>query len=208
MSNGAAKRLTRSRGKILAAAERLFLHNGFPGTTMDEVAATAGISKQTVYSHFGSKESLFVEVVENMTGGASQTLEQQVGDPDRDRPLEVYLLEFAREQLSIVLTPRLMQLRRLVIGEVERFPDLGRTLYRQGPRRSIERLAEVLHQRAGRGELSCADPHAAASYFNWLLMGEPVNRAMLLGDGGIPAHDSLREHAAETVRIFMAAYRA
>ncbi len=189
------------------AAEQLFLRSGFPGTTMDEVAATAGISKQTVYSHFGSKESLFVEVVEAMTGGASQALEQQIGLRERAVPLEPFLLAFARQQLSIVLTPRLMQLRRLVIGEVERFPDLGRALHRQGPQRSIEKLAAVLEEHAGRGALDCADPLAAASYFNWLLMGEPVNRAMLLGDSGIPAEGDLKAHAQESVRIFMAAFR-
>lgn len=207
MSNGAAKRLMRNREKILAAAEKVFLQNGFPGATMDEVAATAGISKQTVYAHFGSKESLFIEVVEAMAGGASQALEKKVGNPAEDRSVEEFLLDFAQEQLSVVLTPRLMQLRRLVIGEVERFPDLGRTLYREGPERSIERLGEALQRYVSRGELSCPDPLAAGAYFNWLVMGEPTSRAMLLGDKGIPSKHRLRQHAAESVRIFMAAFR-
>lgn len=206
MSSGTEKRMMRSREKILAAAEQVFLQNSFLGATMDQVAATAGISKQTVYAHFGAKESLFVEVVEAMTSSAARTLKKRVGDAAEDRPVEVFLVEFAQQQLSIVLTPRLMQLRRLVIGEVERFPDLGRALYEQGPLRSIERLAEVLRRCASRGELRCPDPVAAASYFNWIVMGEPTNRAMLLGDKGIPPKEQLRKHAQESVRIFMAAF--
>ncbi|MFC6981610.1 TetR/AcrR family transcriptional regulator [Microbulbifer taiwanensis] len=105
MASGVEKRLMRSRQKILAAAEQVFLRSGFPGATMDEVAATAGISKQTVYAHFGSKETLFIQVVESITGGASSTLEQHVGESVQDRPAEAFLLDFAQEQLAVVLTP-------------------------------------------------------------------------------------------------------
>ncbi|WP_206680519.1 TetR/AcrR family transcriptional regulator [Neoaquamicrobium sediminum] len=69
MSNGAATRTRRSREKIIAAAEEVFLHNGFLGANMDTVAEHAGVSKQTVYAHFHSKEALFIQVVEAMTGG-------------------------------------------------------------------------------------------------------------------------------------------
>ncbi|MGT2443983.1 TetR/AcrR family transcriptional regulator [Ensifer adhaerens] len=68
MSNGAKTRMERTRKLIVAAASDLFLKHGFLGTNMDEIAATAEVSKQTVYSHFQNKEALFLEVVRSMTG--------------------------------------------------------------------------------------------------------------------------------------------
>jgi TetR/AcrR family transcriptional repressor of mexJK operon len=85
---------------------------------------------------------------------------------------------YAHRQLTVVLTPRLMQLRRLVIGEV--------ALAASG--------------------LVVDDPLTAASHFNWLVMSEPLNKAMLLGDEAIPKPTALRRHAAEGVRVFLAAY--
>jgi len=101
-----------------------------------------------------------------------------------------------------------MQLRRLVIGEAGRFPELGKALYEGGPRRAIEGLAATFERLAKRGLLTIDYPLTAASHFNWLVMGDPVNKAMLLGDRAIPGAAALRRHAAESVRVFIAAYGA
>jgi AcrR family transcriptional regulator len=206
MSNGAETRIRRSREKILAAAEDVFLRHGFLGTNMDAVAEKAGVSKQTVYAHFRSKEALFMEVVEAMTGGAAQEIGEDLEDVFDDRPMTEYLLEVAVDQLTVVLTPRLMRLRRMVIGEVERFPDLGKSLYLHGPKRSIDRLARAFEHYSGIGELDTPDPNKAATQFNWIVMGAPTNAAMLLCDEGIPNQKQLRDHAREAVRIFLCAY--
>ena len=201
-----ATRIDRTRRKILSAAGKLFLKDGFSGTSMDEVASTAGVSKQTVYAHFGAKEALFVAVVHDMTGAAGDRVQEQVVDPAGDREAEDFLLEFATRQLAIVMTPPLMQLRRLVIAEVDRFPELGRALYEQGPGRSIRLLSRAFTTYAEAGSLSVRDPEMAASYFNWLIMGAPVNDAMLLGDASIRDPATMEAHAREAVRIFLAAY--
>ncbi|KPA99874.1 TetR/AcrR family transcriptional regulator [Ahrensia marina] len=206
MANGAETRIRRSREKILAAAENIFLRHGFLGTNMDNVADHANVSKQTVYAHFGSKEALFIDVVEAMTGGATHKLGEDREEIFDERAAAVYFLEAAIDQLTVVMTPRLMRLRRLVIGEVERFPELGKSLYLNGPKRSIERLARACEHYTSIGELDTPDPHKAATQFNWMLMGAPTNAAMLLGDEGIPDQKQLREHADEAVRIFLRAY--
>lgn len=206
MSNGARTRVERTRKAILAAAADLFLKHGFLGTNMDEVAAAADVSKQTVYAHFGAKEALFLEIVLGMTGQASDEHQQQIAEPGVDEPVERFLLDFASLQLAIVLTPRLMQLRRLVIAEADRFPELGRALYERGPGRSIDRLAGAFARYRESGRLRADDVRAAASFFNWLVMGAPVNDVMLLGDGAIPPAETLKTHAEEAVRIFLAAY--
>ncbi len=110
------------------------------------------------------------------------------------------------QQLDIVMTPELMQLRRLVMGEAGRFPELGRKIYEGGPGRSIAKLARALERYAKQGELSIRDATTAASFFNWIVMGGPTNAAMMLGDKVIPSKKELRQHAVESVRIFIAAY--
>ncbi|MDD9732038.1 TetR/AcrR family transcriptional regulator [Mameliella sp. AT18] len=206
MTNGAKTRRRRSRQTILAAAETVFLKKGFIGASMDEVAEQAGMSKQTVYAHFNSKEALFREVVIAMTGGAAEALREDSDELLGDRLVGDFLMEVATDQLAVVLTPRLMQLRRMVIGEVERFPDLGVALYENGPGKSIARLAQAFAHYTCMGQLQTPDPQQAASFFNWILMGTPTNAAMLLGDAALPGREERYRHARESVRIFLCAY--
>lgn len=175
---------------------------------MDQAAVKAGVSKQTVYAHFKSKQALFIDVVVSMTGGAAQTLEQDLGGPLDDRPVQDFLLDAANEQLDVVLTPRLMQLRRMVIGKVERFPELGKALFENGPQKAISRLALACAHYTAIGQLNTPDPTEAASFFNWIVMGAPTSASMLLGDAGIPDSDARHRHATESVRIFLCAYGA
>ncbi|WEK01347.1 MAG: TetR/AcrR family transcriptional regulator [Candidatus Sphingomonas phytovorans] len=201
-----ASRSERKREAILDAATDIFLHHGYLGSSMDEVAARAAVSKQTVYKHFASKEALFVAIVSSMTGAAGDKVQREIADLGEQDDPERQLLAYAERQLMVVLTPRLMQLRRLVIGEAGRFPELGRALQEGGPGRAVAGLASALARWTDRGLLAIGDPQAAASHFNWLIMGEPVNRAMFLGDAAIPGPAALRRHAADGVRVFLAAY--
>jgi TetR/AcrR family transcriptional repressor of mexJK operon len=89
---------------------------------------------------------------------------------------------------------------------VARFPELARVLYERGPQRSAATLAQMFKRLAGRGLLVMDDPLVAATNFNWLVMSDPLNKAMLLGDEAIPKSAALRRHAAEAVRVFLAAY--
>jgi AcrR family transcriptional regulator len=199
-------RTERKREAILAAAAELFLHLGYSGTSMEEVAARAGVSKQTVYAQFASKEALFIAMVRGMTHAAGDTVQHGMNEPPPGTTLAEHLTAYAVRQLEVARTPRLMQLRRLVIAEAERFPELGRTLYEAGPGRAISRLAVAFARWAKQGLLRVPDAQVAASHFNWLVMGEPVNRAMLLGDDAVPGPAALRRHAREAVRVFLAAY--
>lgn len=199
-------RSARKHKAILDAATEVFLRDGYLGASMDEIAALSAVSKQTVYKHFVSKEALFVEVVSSMTSAAGDTVHDQRAELGTNSNLETYLKDYAYRQLEVVLTPRLMQLRRLVIGEVGRFPDLAKVLYERGPQRAIGALAVWFESLAQRGLLEVDDPLTAAAHFNWLVMAEPLNRAMLLGDEGIPTRKQLIQHADEGVRVFLSAY--
>lgn len=198
----------RKRNAILDAAMQVFLRSGYLGANMDEIATLAEVSKQTVYKQFSNKEALFVEIVTSMTDAASDAVHKDMPVLEDGGDLAKYLQAYAVRQLTIVLTPRLMQLRRLVIGEVSRFPELARVLYERGPQRAIAAFAKVIEHLSARGLLTVNDPAVAATQFNWLVMSEPLNRAMLLGDEAIPKQAEMRRHATACVRVFLAAYAA
>ena len=199
-------RTERKRQAILAAAAEMFLHLGYPGTSMEEVAARAGVSKQTVYAQFASKEALFVAMVRGMTHAAGDEVQHGMDALPPGTTLAEHLTAYAVRLLKVARTTRLMQLRRLVIAEAQRFPELGKALYDGGPGRAIAGLAAAFARWSDEGLLRVPDAQVAASHFHWLVMGEPVNRAMLLGNAAVPGPAALRRHAKEAVRVFMAAY--
>jgi len=199
-------RTARKRAAILDAAATIFLRNGYLGSSMDEIALLADVSKQTVYKQFTSKEALFIEIVSGLTHGAGDLVHGVLPEPAPGDDLGAWLEDYAYRQLSIVLTPRLMQLRRIVIGEANRFPELGKALYESGPARAMAAMAAAFRRLGDHGLLKIEDAATAASDFNWLVMGAPLNQAMLLGDTGIPDSAALRRHAANAARAFLAAY--
>jgi AcrR family transcriptional regulator len=209
---GDEPRSVRKRRAIVEAATTTFLRNGYLGTSMDEIAALAGVSKQTVYKHFTDKDHLFSEVVVATVDEASDPVHDEVVELADSGNLESDLRDLARRQLARVMQPRIMQLRRLVIGEAARFPELGRIFYDRGPGRTIATLAATFERLAARGALTLDDPVLAATQFNWLIMSAPVNAAMLLGDDAL-ADDAwadpavLDRHLDQGVRTFLAAFR-
>jgi TetR/AcrR family transcriptional repressor of mexJK operon len=203
---GEEHRSVRKHKAILQAARTVFLRNGYLGTSVDEIAALAAVSKQTVYKHFADKERLFTEIVISTVNEASDQVSNEVFSVQDTGDVEADLRDLARRQLALVIQPRILQLRRLVIGEVARFPELGQAFYDQGPGRTIAALAATFERLAERGLLQLDDPFLAAAHFNWLIMSIPLNRAMLLGDDEPPAPADLDRYADTGVRVFLAAY--
>jgi AcrR family transcriptional regulator len=201
-------RSIRKRRSILDAAAAVFLRKGYVGTSMDEIAALAAVSKQTVYKHFADKQTLFSELVTSTVQEASDSVHEDRRDLQDSGDIEADLRDLARRQLDKALQPKVLQLRRLVIGEAGRFPDLGRTFYELGPGRTIAGLATAFADLAERGVLHLDDPQLAAEHFNWLVMSIPLNRAMLLGDDEPMDAAGLDRCAQAGVRVFLAAYRS
>jgi TetR/AcrR family transcriptional regulator, mexJK operon transcriptional repressor len=199
-------RSDRKHRAILEAATAVFLRHGYLGTTVDEVATVAGVSKPTVYKHFTDKRGLFLEIITATVEDAGEAVQDAVSGLATTREVEADLRNLARRQLALVLRPRIIQLRRLVIGETSRFPELGRTFYDHGPGRTIAALSEAFSALDTRGALHVADPVTAATQFNWLVMSAPVNQAMLLGDDHALTTEELDHHVDGAVRVFLAAY--
>jgi hypothetical protein len=109
--------------------------------------------------------------VERRTGGAAHRIGEDVADAFAGRSTHDASDKVATGHLAHVLRPRPMRLRRMVIEEVERFPDPGRSLCETGPGRSIARIARAVDHDAGMGQLRCIDPTRAATHSNWLVVG-------------------------------------
>lgn len=200
----------RKRRDILTAAFRLFLDRGFAATTIEDVAEAAGVSKQTVYAHFGGsdegvKDALFQQMVEAQVGQRDEPAHPLAATMATTDDLETDLRTFARWHLHLVMTPDLLRLRRMLIGEAARFPKLARSWYTNGPAQSFGMFAEWFTALHERGLLHVPDPMLAAQTFNWLVLSTPLNEAMALGDSPPTAAD-LDSYADEAVRVFLAAY--
>jgi TetR/AcrR family transcriptional regulator, mexJK operon transcriptional repressor len=196
-----------SGGAIREAATRLFLEKGYQGTSMDEIAAAAQVSKQTIYTHFAGKEELFADLVlgnaervDEFVGMISRTLAEAEGS------LEDGLKRVARTYLRIVVTPDVLRLRRLVLGEASRFPDLARIYYERVPGRVLTELEQVFGRIAAEGRLRIDDPSLAADHFAWLVLGLPLDRGMFYPDEDATHDVDLDRVADSAVRVFLAAY--
>ncbi|MFI6291194.1 TetR/AcrR family transcriptional regulator [Nonomuraea sp. NPDC050790] len=198
----------RSAGKreaIIDAARSVFLAGGFAGASVDEVAALASTSKRTVYGLFGDKKGLFTAVITADIEAAEHHSHDSVEALVASQDLATDLRAFARRHVVAVIQPHIMRLRRLIIGEAERFPDLASAWYANGPGRGHDTLTRVFTALAGRGLLRADDPALAAQHFNWLILSIPLNQAMFhMGDDLTPAE--LEHHADEGTRVFLAAY--
>ncbi|GAB2500105.1 TetR/AcrR family transcriptional regulator [Nocardiopsis aegyptia] len=192
------------REAALEAAERQFLATGYESVTMDSIATGSGVAKQTLYSHFGSKRALFLELVASKTAAASDQVLAEPPPIDRRTDPRAVLREVLVSQLGTVLTPALIGLRRLVIGEATRSPELAAALYEHGPRTAVTALAAILRRCSDLALLRVADAERAATHLNWLVMGEPVNRAMLLGDDAAYMDDAeIGRHVDDALDTFL-----
>ena len=199
-------RSARKRRAILDAAAALFLRNGYRGTAMDEVAATAAVSKQTLYKHFSDKERLFRELVFGIVEGTATPFQATILAMQDSDDVERDLAGLAREYTAAVMQPEVLQLRRLMIGEAGRLPEVARAYYDAAPGRTLATLAACFERLAERGLLRIDDAELAASHFAFLVFGMPLDRAMFRG-GEHEEQAELHRIADAGCRAFLSLYR-
>jgi AcrR family transcriptional regulator len=173
---------------------------------MDEVAARAAASKVTVYKHFTDKPTLFAAVVTEAIDEAEALSRPLVDHLAESTDVERDLRRFARRHVVDVTQPHLIQMRRMIIAEARRFPELAQTWHRAGPERAHATLAGTFERLANRGLLRVPDPLLAAQHLNYLILSVPVNEAMFTGEDRPYSRRQLQRFADEAVRVFMAAY--
>lgn len=155
------------RDDIVAAAKRSFFDNGYAATSIEAVAAAAGVSKVTVYNHFGDKRGLFTAAVENECENIrGQLLFDDSGEELRDR-----LLAFGRSMVAFLSRPEMIRFEQRIAAEVELEPELGRCFLDAGPRRMHLALADLLEREVRRGNLDIDDPMQAAEHLAAMCKG-------------------------------------
>jgi TetR/AcrR family transcriptional repressor of mexJK operon len=196
----------RRHREIREAAIGAFLASGYEGTTMEEIAARAGVSKQTVYKHFTDKQHLFADIVLSTTDDMRALIgiiaEKLPATTDLSRDLELLAETF----LVALMQPRVLRLRRLVISSADRFPEISSAWYEQGFERVLAALASSFRALADRQLLTVDDATAAAEHFVGMLFWIPVNKAMFTGDDDYAAAHDLVPMARTAAGAFMNAY--
>ncbi|MFJ6785188.1 TetR/AcrR family transcriptional regulator [Streptomyces yangpuensis] len=198
-------RSARKHQAILDAATTVFLNKGYAGTSMDDIAKLAAVSKQTVYKHFADKEKLFAEIVLATTGRIDAMVDLVADIPADADTLDGNLTRLARQFLTALTQPQVIQLRRLVIANADTFPELGAAWYEQGFERVLATLAATFQRLTDQGMLKTDDPMLAAQHFAGLLLWIPVNQAMFHG-GAQHSEADLDRYAEGGIRAFLAAY--
>lgn len=190
--------------RILDAALDAFVIDGFAGTSTDQIAAGAAASKQTIYKRFGDKPRLFRAIVDHVLASTRTQIEQT--DVSDCRTGEEAVRRLARQLADSILDPRVQRLRRLIIAEATRFPDIGRAYYEGAFVSTLASLSGVLDGLVERGLLRIDDTVTAANQLAGLTLWLPTNRIMMTGrhDSVAPAEIDAALEAG--VRVFLASY--
>jgi TetR/AcrR family transcriptional repressor of mexJK operon len=189
------------RAAILEAAKRLFPLHGFEGTSMDAVAAEAGVSKLTVYSHIGGKEALFVETIRSKCEGL---LPRTLFEVDVDAPVRSQLLGVARAFFGLMMSDGALGMHRTLVASSQQSPKLAKLFWEAGPMQVQAALAEMLEKEVAARQLDIADTRRAASQFFALLKGE--HHARMLFGCGQPTAEEAEAHLTAAVDMFLRAY--
>jgi TetR/AcrR family transcriptional repressor of mexJK operon len=189
------------RQQILDAAANLFVSQGYANTSLEQVAADAKVSKQTIYSHFGGKADVLREGVKNHCEQAQLTVDQS----DLSLPPGEFLPLFARRFISTLLEAPALHMYRLCLNEGERYPELGLSFFESGPNLVMQALAQYLAVATARNELQVSHPELAAAQFLFMVKGLPVETALL----NLPAQPyeiSNEEYISQCCAMFLRAY--
>ena len=198
------ERAERKRVAIMGSARAAFLRVGLDAS-VDDIAATAGVSKVTVYNHFGTKEALFNAVVgEALDVALSDTLaEARVHLEATTDDIRATLIATARTWVRGVTDPSVIALRNLVTGQLHRFPELGSAWRELGPGRFYPLLATVLEQLTQHGQLSIPDIEVAVTQ----LYGLTLYPHLVHSSYGATIDDALADHLITTgVDMFLTYY--
>ncbi len=190
--------------QILDGARLVFLEVGFERACMDVIAARAEVSKATVYHHFRDKQHLFVacalEKSREMRDRLAALLRAPSGDVEQD------LRQLGEALLRFLVSRDALALRRMILAESQRFPELGKAILEDGAFATRARVAANHATRAAAGELRIEDPRLAAFQFVALCQGD-LYLEVEFGVVPDPPEERIRESVRGAVRTFLRAYR-
>lgn len=189
---------------IVDTALRLFLDHGYGATSLEGIAAAAGVAKTTIYRHFGSKKVLFEKSVELATRGFSVQLAEMHGRGDS---AEDGLRHIARCLLEVIYRPGSVSLMRLLFAESPRFPELGRVYGTHAKSIFMTEMVGFLDRCVTAERMKVPDiPHAADQFHHMVMSSRYFD--VLLDVAPVPNGDERERIADDAVGLFLACYAA
>ena len=190
------------RASILAAAKRLFLEQGYQGVSMDQIAATAGVSKLTVYSHFGDKETLFAAAI---AATCEEVLPEELFAPAPAGTLREQLRSIGQAFFDLITSDEAISMHRLMNTPGTAENAMRELFWNAGPQRLQAAFARFLQPHVAAGRLRIDDIPLAASQFFCLLKGE-LHPMMACGLCRQPGAPEVARHVDATVDLFLRAH--
>jgi AcrR family transcriptional regulator len=199
------RRGSASDAKILTAAKSLFLADRYDGVTLDRIAEHAGVSRQTVYNRFGSKETVFREMVRHHWSAFAGP-DRRLVECDTDASAEEVLRAFARSLQRFATETDQIRFARLVVTESGRLPWIADEFYRVGKGPIAAAFAGCLDGLVRSGRLRCPDTTLAARQFMGLIQEFLVWPAVMAFEEEIADQPPAELVIEEAVLTFLARY--
>jgi TetR/AcrR family transcriptional repressor of mexJK operon len=193
------------RAAILEAAKALFIRNAFAGTSMDAIAAEAGVSKLTVYSHFGDKDNLFREVIR---ARVQDLLPEETYGFDSQADIGDTLHHIAQVHARLDCDPETVGTFRAILSDCRQGnPRYGKLMWEEGPMRSRALLERLLQQAVDARMLNIDNVSQAATQFIALIKGDMMMRRMFGCAECVQTYArEIEENARAAVVMFLRAY--
>lgn len=192
----------RRRHNILSAAARLFLEVGFDNTSMQQIAQCADVSKQTLYSHFGSKEALFMEAITS----ACRAHTPEGLEVIANMSLEDTLKSIGRHLCELMFSESAVRLESICIAGTNSHPEVSRLYWKAGPEWIRNFLVQCIQTQIDNGRLATTDPEIAAKQFIALLSLDKKHK-LLLGIEKVESEE-IGEIVDQAVNFFVRAMKA
>lgn len=190
------------RASILDAAQRLFIEQGYQGVSMDQIATTAGVSKLTVYSHFGDKETLFAAAI---AATCEEVLPEELFAPAPAGTLREQLRSIGQAFFDLIASDEAISMHRLMNTPGTAENAMRELFWNAGPQRLQAAFARFLQPHVAAGRLRIDDIPLAASQFFCLLKGE-LHPMMACGLCRQPGAPEVARHVDATVDLFLRAH--
>jgi len=161
-------RMTDSRRQeVMSKAAALFIQKGYDNVSIDDVIKLVGGSKATIYAQFGGKRGLFEAVIRQPCFEVTHAIKiNPTGD------IEDQLIQIGRAFLSMVLSPHVLELHRLMVSIGKTFPAVSALFYEKGPLTAYDILAQWIEKQQAAGRLGPGNPRRLAILFHDMLIGD------------------------------------
>jgi AcrR family transcriptional regulator len=141
--------------EVLDVATAYFLKHGYQGASINAMARSSGISKESIYRYFSSKKQLFEAVIARELVDYQENV-RRLSAANRTMDLRDALITLAETVLAVVTTERTLALRRLIFEEAQRSPDVGQHYYKIGPEQALSAFEEIFRSHHAESDFDAA----------------------------------------------------